>query len=60
VKSAIATLHYNTQFDMKGKSDNEVDWSKKDPNSSGHMCGKAIRLALKAGNLDPGYPGNGG
>jgi len=45
---------------MKGKSENEADWPKKDPNSSGHMCGKAIRLALKAGNLDPGYPGNGG
>ena len=54
--AAAKELHKNCNYQLRsGQSritqSNENQFSKKDPNKSGHYCGTSVRLALEAGGL---------
>lgn len=54
INKAITTLHSNVNKDLKSGGS-------KDPKKSGHMCARAVRLAMEAGGLNTsGHPNYGG
>lgn len=59
VNSAKQTMQYLPNFNIK--KSNPSQWTKKSPTSSGHNCGKAVRLYIEAlGIPTNGHPTYGG
>lgn len=50
VDKAIDRLHYLTAFKLDDRYDTS-QWTRKNPNRTGHWCSRAVTLALEAGGL---------